>query len=67
MPPGLTWPSSLTGEPQQPLHHRPREEFGIGDPRLQTDFEASGYPLGVAPEQVVCGHMESGREGDQEV
>ncbi|GGM78678.1 hypothetical protein GCM10012275_56620 [Longimycelium tulufanense] len=64
---GVADPAGLGGETEQCLHHCQGDQFGIGQPRLQTDRRAPRRPFGVLAQQVIGPDVQCGGEGVQVV
>ena len=62
---GIPQPRRLGDEPEQGLHHREGDQFGVGDPREYPDRRPPWRPFRAGFQQVIGMDLECGGEGVQ--
>src|SRR6266545_3633267 len=65
MCPGMAQPPGLSGEPEQGLKHRERDQLGIRQPGSDAHQRPFRRPVGTLLQQVIGLHVQCGREGVQ--
>ena len=60
---GIPQPPRLGDEPEQGLHHREGDQFGVGDPREYPDRRPPWRPFRAGFQQVIGMDVECGGEG----